>query len=160
MTLEPVRRDVQRLRGNFDRLPTLPDDPELRSHWSRYLCVLTAGLLETGMRAILEEYVRRNADERVRSRFASRREWGRNPDRGEIVGTLKSFDRRWGNEISAFLSGRLGDDVNSVMNNRNRIAHGGDVELGPTDMERYFEGVVEVIEYVDGLVLGTAAGEP
>ena len=160
MTLEPVRRDVRRLRDNFDRLPALPDDPELRSHWSRYLCVLTAGLLETGMRAILEEYVRRNADERVRSRFAGRREWGRNPDRGEIVGTLKSFDERWGNEISAFLSGRLGHDVNSVMNNRNRIAHGGDVELGPTDMERYFEGVVEVIEYMDGLVLGTAAGEP
>lgn len=160
MTLEPVRRDVRRLRGNFDRLPTLPDDPEIQSHWTRYLCILTAGLLETGMKAILEEYVRRHADERVRRMFASRRERGRNPNRGEIVRTLRSFDERWGNEISEFLSGRLGDNVDSVMRNRNRIAHGGDVELGPTDMKQYFEGIVKVIEYVDGLVLGTATGEP
>lgn len=160
MTLEPVFRDVERLKSNFSQFQILPDDPEIRSHWARYLCVLTAGLLETSMRTILEEYVRRCADERVKRNFASRQERGRNPKKSEIVGILKSFDEDWGREIREFLSERQGDSVDSVMNNRNRIAHGGDVEIGPADMERYFREVVEVIEYMDGLVLGAVTDEP
>ena len=154
MTLESVCRNVRRLRAGFDRFQELPDDPEMHSHWARYLCILTAALLETSVKEIMEEYVRRNADERVRRRFTSRQEWVRNPRRGEIAGVLKSFDEAWGEEIDAFLSGPPGDDVTSVMNNRDNIAHGSDVTLGPAEMERYFSGVIEVIERVDAVVLG------
>ena len=69
-------------------------------------------------------------------------------------GVLKSFDDAWGEEIDAFLSSPPGDDVTSVMNNRDNIAHGCDVTLGPAEMERYFNGVIEVIKRVDAIVLG------
>lgn len=154
MTLGSVDRNVRRLRAGFDRFQELPDDPEVRSHWARYLCILTAALLETSVKEIMEEYIRRNADERVRRRFTSRQEWVHNPRRSEIKGVLRSFDEAWGARIDTFLSGPCGDHVDSVMNNRDNIAHGRDVPLGPAEMERYFNGVVEVIKRVDAIVLG------
>ena len=151
--LTPVQSSTQRVRSHFDRLKDLLENPEIRSHWSRYLCVLTAGLLENSLREILNEYVRIHADKRVRNRFSSRQERNPNPNRERIISTLGDFDKTWERNICSFLSGENGAIVDSVMNNRNQISHGGDVGLTPTTMERHFECVVCVIAHIDELVL-------
>lgn len=118
------------------------------------MCVLTAGMLEAGLKAILAEYVSRNANRAVvrqYRRISERRPL--NPNANEIVEILRHFDPVWALEIDEFLSKKDGALVDSVMNNRNQIAHGGQVGLSPATMREQFEGVVRVVEYTHRLVL-------
>ena len=40
----------QRLDALFDKVKALDSEPELISHWSRYLCVLVSGFIEASVR--------------------------------------------------------------------------------------------------------------
>ena len=155
MILENLTPGIDRVRVKFDRLPELPDDDGIRSDWSRYLCILTAGLLETGLNRILGEYVASHSeDDRIINRLNRKRDRILAPNKNRIIDALGDFDEEWRREMSEFLAEEYGAIVDSVMNNRNRIAHGGDVGLTPDTMKRQFDGVIRVIERIDSLVLG------
>lgn len=155
MIFEDLNPGIDRVRVKFDRMRELPDDDEIRSDWSRYLCVLTAGLLETALNRILGEYVASHSeDDRIIKRLNRKRDRHVTPGKNRIIQALGDFDEEWRREMSEFLAGEYGAVVDSVMNNRNRIAHGGDVGLTPDTMKRQFDGVIRVIERIDSLVLG------
>ena len=148
-----LEKNQRRVKSVFDQMECLPKDEEIRSHWTRYMCILTAGMLETSLREILMEYVQRNSDKRVRNRFRKRRQWPLNPKKGTIVSILYDFDKEWGEKIEQYLSGEKGDMINSVMNNRNIIAHGQDVSMTSKNLNVQYQKIVEVIEFINDLVL-------
>ena len=145
--------DRLRVQLVFKALERLPEDEEIRGHWTRYLCILTAGLLETGLREIMMEYVRRNSDQRIQKRFSSRQQLPLNPKKSVIISTLYGFDKKWGEEIEKYITDEKGDKIDSVMNNRNRIAHGQDVSVTSKALDSQYREVVEVVKFINDLVL-------
>ena len=145
--------DKSRVQHVFNALERLPEDEEIRGHWTRYLCILTASLLETGLREIIVEYVRRNSDKRIQKRFSRRQQLPSNPKKSEIISTLHSFDKEWGKEIEKYITEERGAKIDSVMNNRNRIAHGQDVSITSRSLNSQFQEVVLVIKFINDLVL-------
>ena len=55
MRLLELHRRKQHLDHLFGEARALPD-PELKSHWARYLCVLVSGFVETSVLALYREY--------------------------------------------------------------------------------------------------------
>ena len=147
------RDDELRVQLVFKALERLPEDEEIRSHWTRYLCILTAGLLETGLREIMVEYVRRNSDKRIQKRFSNRQHLPLNPKKRAIISTLYDFDKKWGEEIEKYITDEKGDKIDSVMNNRNRIAHGQDVSVTSDALNSQYREVVRVVQFINDLVL-------
>jgi hypothetical protein len=139
--------EKQRLDTLYDRFDQLPDDLELRSHWTKYLCVLTSGFLETSLLAIYAEYARAKASPRF-ANFVERQLTGStNYTMEKVERLVASFDQGWSDELTGHADyDRLKASVNSVVNNRNRIAHGQSTSLSFGQLTDYYSDVVALLD--------------
>src|SRR5437763_6646632 len=94
MSLVEITRQRQRLDDLFQKAKNL-SDPEIQSHWSRYLCVLVSGFLENAVRITYVEYVRRRADVSVANFVESRLRQFQNPKMGTILELTGGFSHEW-----------------------------------------------------------------
>jgi hypothetical protein len=82
-----------RLDALFAKISALPeDDPELRAHWARYLCVLASGYLEIATREVLVDMARSRGSEVLTTFVSNRLADFQNPKMEKILRMLASFD--------------------------------------------------------------------
>lgn len=145
-------------RSYRDRLDSLllradrvapPPDAEFIAHWTRYLCVLVSGLIEVSVREAFLEYCRSRSDERVMAYVDQQLRWFQNPKMSRIIELATSFDRLWADDLAQRTAGELRDAVDSVVANRNQIAHGQNVGLSMSQLKEYYERVCRVLDLVD-----------
>lgn len=132
------------------------EDVNLQIHWGNYLCVLTAGLLESSIREIYGEFVRNTATSPRNSQVAryavSRLEGIQNPNAERFIQTARAFNDEWGQELENYLN--LNDSqrknaIDSIMSNRNQIAHGRNANISVARVKEYLQKAVEVIDYIE-----------
>ena len=89
-----------------------------------------SGIIERGVVEIYSEFVTRNSARQVGNYAASRLKTIQNPNAEKIEVVARSFDAHWAAALKIYLDedGRK-DAIDSVMNNRNQIAHGKDVGI-------------------------------
>jgi hypothetical protein len=141
-----IHQQKQRLDELFKTAGGLSSDLEMQSHWTRYLCVLVSGFLENSVELCLSEYSKRVSNPLV-SNFVSAKLVGfQNPKMGPILELLGSFSPDWRAQIETATQGQLSDSVNSIIGNRNKIAHGESVSLSIGSLTAYYKDAVIVIE--------------
>jgi hypothetical protein len=145
MSLVEITRQRQRLDDLFKRARELPD-PELQSHWSRYLCVLVSGFVENSVRITYADYARSRADAIVVEFVQSRLQQFQNPKMGAILELVGSFSQEWRQQLEADTSGQLSESVNSIVGNRHKIAHGQSVGLSLQTLSQYYADALKVID--------------
>ena len=136
---------------------------ELVGHWGRYLCVLTAGFLESALREVYGEFVRSSASPQVARFAASRLDRIYNPKAARFVETARSFDPACAEVLEAFLDedgGRRRNAIDSIMNNRNQIAHGGSVQISVGRIREYLPGCIQVVEFIEDNLMGASSHGP
>lgn len=106
-------RQKDRLDWLFDRVSDAAgDDPELKSHWARYLCVVVCGFIENGVEEILLEYTDKHSHTNVANFVSRDLKQFQNPKVGKIAELLGSFSQTWKDEIEKHfdddLKGRRG----------------------------------------------------
>ncbi len=138
----------QRLSDLFNRSSTFIDDPELLSHWARYLCVLVSGYLEIALQHYYCEFSKSKAHPYVCSFAMANIKDFMNPKMEKILQLSGEFSKEWREKLEAFVEGERKDAVDSIVANRNNIAHGRPVGLTVVRMKRYFDRAVEVTEFV------------
>lgn len=145
MSLVEITRQRQRLDDLFQKAKDLPD-AEIQSHWSRYLCVLVSGFLENSVRITYSEYARLRSDVSVADFVESRLRQFLNPKMGSIVELAGCFNQEWRKRLEDETKGRLSESVNSIVNNRHKIAHGESVGLSLHTLKQYYSDALEVVE--------------
>ena len=148
-----ISRQIQFLDALMKKAAASTKDVELLSHWARYFCVLTAGLIENALKEIYSEYVTRVASSPVGSYARSRLATLQNPNADKFVEVVGSFDPSWATALEKFMSdnGRK-DAIDSVMAIRHNIAHGKNAGITYTRIADYFKKAVEVFEFVENQV--------
>ncbi len=135
-------------------------DIELMGHWGRYLCVLTAGFLENSLKEVYKAFVINAASPQVAKFAIARLEGISNPKSGRFIDTAASFNQAWATELRAFLNEdgeRRRNAIDSVMNNRHQIAHGGDGgQISVGRIREYLPSCVEVVEFLEKQLSGPA----
>jgi RiboL-PSP-HEPN len=144
-----ILRQKNRLDALFSKNSFFKDEPEIQSHWARYLCILTSGFLENSVRELYSEYAKSkcapyvaNFVERQISRF-------QNPDMNKILTLVGSFSQEWEEDLRAKTSGEICDAVNSIVNNRNNIAHGRNVGISYVNVKDYYERILELVDIIE-----------
>lgn len=140
-----INQRKQQLDGLFKAARNL-SDLEMQAHWSRYLCVLVSGFLENSVELCLSEYTKRSAHANVSNFVSAKLRWFQNPRMGEILDLFGSFNPDWRTQLEAATSGQLSDSVNSIVGNRNRIAHGDSVSLSMSSLADYYKDALKVID--------------
>ena len=144
-----VVRYQKRLENLFRQIGLLTDNLELQSHGARYLCVLVSGFLEISIRSVYAAYAKDNSSPNVANFVESHLERLQNPNMERIASLVGSFSPQWESDLRIATEGDLKDAVDSIVANRNKIAHGEDVGITYARVQDYYRRIVRVLEYVE-----------
>jgi hypothetical protein len=143
-----LRRQLDALNALIAKSEDFGEDLELLGHWGRYLCVLAAGFLENALRELFANHVRQRADPQI-ARFAQKAlERLTNPKADKFVTTAERFDPAWGRVLKDYLAeddGRRKNAIDSLMANRNVIAHGRGAGISVSRVRAYLKDSVQVL---------------
>jgi hypothetical protein len=143
-----IQRQKQRLDELFNSAGKLPD-PEMQSHWSRYLCILTCGFLENSVELCLNEYSKKRSDPAIANFVSAKLRGFQNPKMSAITEILGAFKPEWKSDLEAATQGQLSDSVNSIVGNRHRIAHGESVSLSMSSLRDYYRDATAVVALLE-----------
>src|SRR5579862_277787 len=120
-----IVKQVQRLHAIMANAIASTTDIELRSHWARYICVLSAGLLENALAEVYIEHVTRTSSGPTSSYARSRLTTIQNPKADKFLEVARCFNPMWAKALEDYMAdnGRK-DAINSIMAARHQIAHG------------------------------------
>ena len=122
---------------------------EIRSHWTRYSCVLVSGFIEVSVRSIYTDFSRRKAIPQVADYVDAKLSNLRNVHMSKLLDLTRSFSPTWEVALKAATEGELADAVDSVVNLRNQIAHGVSTGTSFQNMKDYYKCVLKVIELLE-----------
>jgi len=142
-------RTRDRLDAVFALAKKQQADEETLSHWARYLCVLTSGYVEVALRSALGEYVLARSHPDVVNYVESRLEGITNLNEERIYQLLGSFCPAWAELFRKSRSDAQKDALDSVVANRNQIAHGHSVGLTLARMAEYYREIVTIIDIIE-----------
>lgn len=143
-----IRRYRDRLDYLFNQVSSLPD-LELQAHWSRYLCVLVSGFLETSIRAIYADYASKKSAPFVANFVQDKLEYFQNPSMAKILDLVQSFNPQWADDLRIRTDGEIRDAINSIVNVRNGIAHGENVGISYAIIRDYYQNAITLIDLID-----------
>jgi hypothetical protein len=125
---------------------------ELQAHWARYLCIITAGLVENAIKASYIEFAKRAGSDPVSRYIGSSLDRVRNPNSDELLQLSSKFRETWRVELAEFMNqdGRAAA-LNSVMSQRHMIAHGDGLSsnISMTNLQNYLEKIIAILQKVD-----------
>ena len=136
---------------------------ELIGHWGSYLCILTSGFLENALRELYGDFVNNASSPQVARFAAARLEGISNPKAGRFVETARGFDLAWAADLEQFLDAdgsRRRNAIDSIMSNRNRIAHGEGTQVSVGRVREYLPGCIQVVEFIENQLLGATSHGP
>lgn len=144
----------QRIEWLFDRKDYFQDDPRMLSEWSRYLCILVSGFIEQSVRTILLDYIGQHAGPHIVHlvRFIeSELKRFSNPTFNKITDLLERFDPTLANEFRDKIDDIQHNAIDSVVDNRNKIAHGQNTGISFVTISNYFESIKTAIALLDSI---------
>jgi len=77
----------------------------------------------------------------------------RNPTHKNIKGFLNKFDKGWIKKLNEKIDDKKWDALNSIVNNKNNIAHGNFSTITFEDIEDYYANSKDIIMELDSLIL-------
>jgi hypothetical protein len=141
----------KRLDNLFQQTKSLSDDPFIQSHWARYLCVLSAGYLETSVRLIYSEYARKRSSSQVANYVDAQLRNFQSAKMNNILQLAGMFNPEWKDRLATETNGELSDSVNSIISNRHQIAHGKDTGVSLANLKIWYKNATKVIELLESL---------
>jgi hypothetical protein len=146
-----VARLEQRLDATFGRVKGVGPDLELQSDLARYLCVLVSGYFENAVAELVLEHARKTGLPTFQRFVDHRTRTFTNANTQKLRQLLGSFDPDWGEDLDAFVVDSLKDAVDSVVDLRNKIAHGESVGVTYHRIAEYYSRIKKVVERVADL---------
>ena len=154
-----LNRELNRLRDLIRSTDLATENIELQGHWGRYLCIVVAGFVENGLQTIYAEYATNSANRPVAQYVSRRLESVYNPNAQRFIEVAGSFNATWREELEEYLrddDGSRKEALDSIMNNRNQIAHGKSTGISVHMVREYFNRCVDVLEFIEGQCRGVS----
>lgn len=132
-------------------------DAKLGAHLAAYITVLITGLLEDCIEYLVVQRVGKTQDSEVQNYVkAVIKERFRNPDWGAISGLLGQFSDNYKHEFGSKIrhDGSEADALNSIVTNKNSLAHIGTANLQVTvgNVDDYFRRIIPILEVVEQIL--------
>lgn len=157
----PLNLQLRRLKQLIDRTDMATADIELQGHWGKYLCVVAAGFVENGLQTIYSGFAREAASSQVALYVSSRLGRVTNPNAERFAQVAGSFSANWREELEEYLESENGSRKNaldSLMANRNKIAHGENSGISVARVRDFLDRCVEVLEFIEDQCDGRNSG--
>ncbi|MBF0318646.1 MAG: hypothetical protein HQL01_02405 [Nitrospirae bacterium] len=144
-----INKQRQQIEYLLNTPPAANYDDKMLSHWAKYVCVLTSGYIENAISHYISEFSRKKAHPYITNYVTNSLDDFMNPKMEKILKLIGSFDKKWKEDIEDYVEkeGRK-DAIDSIVANRNQIAHGEYVGLSLAPMINYYKKASEVLEFI------------
>ena len=75
-----------------------------------------------------------------------------NPKMEKILNLTGKFNLAWENQLRESTEGELKEAIDSIVANRNRIAHGKDVGISYVIIKKYYANAIKVVEMIENQI--------
>lgn len=140
---------IQQIKSLFDKTKAI-EDRETQSHWARYICVRCSGLLEKAILELYGDYAETRASEGVAGFVKQNLSHIYTPKQQRFLEIAERFNPEWKDTLEQFLNedGR-GEAIDSIINIRNSVAHGGEGNITIATLKTYFEKSIKVLDFIE-----------
>ena len=104
----------QRIDNLFKKV-ALFEELEIKSEWSKYLCILVSGFIEESLRVLLEKYCENKASANIQKFVGKKIDDITNCKTEKIKRILLEFSSDWANEFTNKINDQI-KSINSVKN--------------------------------------------
>jgi RiboL-PSP-HEPN len=151
MSDKEILRYQRQLNDLFDKVSNLGSDSEMQSHWAKYLCIRVSGFLEVSVYTIYKKYAKDKASPFVANYVEKQLSSFQNPKMEKILNITRSFNPKWAEELELKLTNNseIKDSIDSIVDVRNKIAHGENVGITYIKIKRYYEVSLKLVEFLE-----------
>lgn len=146
-----VTKSLHEISSRLDRVFEsfrIIDDDEIKSHYARYLCILTSGYLEESIKIIIKNYVMKRASPTISNHINSSISNLTNLKTERIGKYLNTFNSEWKEKFEKELTHEEKTAIDSIVENRNQIAHGKNVGVSYIGVKEWYKNVKRVVEKI------------
>jgi len=151
MSDKEILRYQRELDDLFEKVSSLNSDPEMQSHWAKYLCVRVSGFLEVAVSTIYKKYAKNKASPFVVNYVERQLSSFQNPKMEKILNITRSFNPKWAEDIELELSKNteIKDSIDSIVEVRNKIAHGENIGITYSKMKGYYKNALILVNLLE-----------
>ena len=143
-----LEQRLHSITTRLDRVFNLADsiqEEEIKSHLARYLCILTSGYFEESIKIIIEYYASKNATPNIVNYVSQTTRKLTNLNTEKIENFLSSFNPKLKDDFNYLLTDEGKDALDSVIANRNNIAHGKNVGVSYIRIRNWYNNIKKII---------------
>jgi len=122
---------------------------EVLSDFAKYLCILVSGYVEVAVSELAIQHCRVRAAPTVYTYAASQLDRLQNLNAERLLQVVGSFDPTWRTTLESFIAGQRKDALDSIVDLRNRIAHGESVGVTLQRIRDYYASIKEIVDFLE-----------
>ena|SRR6266542_3034044 len=130
-------------------------DLEVHAFFARYIVVFASGVYEDCIEYLFTEFAKKYGNAEIAFFMSKMLHFHfRNPEYGALKGWLKYINSDYGDELDRQLAGTVGckDALDSMVNNKNEVAHGKNCLATLGDVEKFHQRVLPIFDAVEDLL--------
>lgn len=140
-----LRHQERNLDNLFIEVSTLDEGEIIKAHLARYLCVRTSGYLENVVKSLISNYCDGSSPQPIQTFVIKRTKHSTNLGYMKLLRLLEEFSNEWKESFESRLTHQQKISLNSVVSNRNSIAHGNPDSITFNNIKDYYDDIKEVI---------------
>jgi hypothetical protein len=142
-------RKLYQLTTKIDNVYKIADsimDEETKSHFSRYLCILTSGYFEESLKLVFEAMAEKQSSPKIKNYIVWSIKKLTNVNCERLDTYISAFDKSAAELFFSKLDSSDKDAIDSLVANRNHIAHGKSVGVSYSRVNEWYKSIKRVIE--------------
>lgn len=154
MNIKKIEIHEKKLDGLFQKVSSLSEEDEIKSHLAKYLCIQASGYLETVLKELIAQYHDGTCKKETASFINNKLKRFTNIDDETLSGFLKSFDDNWLALYESKAVDEYRESLNSIIAQRNLIAHGNESmsNISYGAIVKYYQDLKSIISILKAII--------
>lgn len=146
--LENQEKKLDELLASIDSV----QDDELKAHLSKYFCVRISGYLENVIKILVAIYIEKGCPQPVSNFVLQDIKGLTNLSEEKLLKFLSKFSGDWGEKFQEKISEKQLESLNSIISNRNSIAHGQQDNISYKMIGQYYIDLKEIVRALKDII--------
>lgn len=139
-----IHSQQRKLDDLYTLVETIKDE-EVQALMAKFLCVRTSGFLESSLKNLINEYLHGTSPKPIESFVNNKIKRETNLKYERLATILELFNREWADKLSREITDDQKEALNTIVSNRNNIAHGENDNISFYLIKDYYDRIKEVI---------------
>ena len=146
-----LAQEEKKLDSLFEVVQNVEDE-EQKALLSKFLCVRASGFVESSIRNLIAEFTDGTSPHQIQSYINKEVRYITNLKYRRLIEVLSDFDKKWADQFESQVNDEQKAALNTVVSNRNNIAHGENDAISYVLMVEYYQRIKEVVHILKAII--------